>query len=75
MEKLQEIKINTEFIKMNQLLKLANIVSQGSDAKFYIQQGFVTLNDIAVYELRKKVYPNGIVTVKLDDKTVKLKVV
>ena len=75
MEKLKEIKINTEFIKMPQLLKLANVISQGSDAKFYVQQGDIFLDNVVVHELRKKVYPGSIVTAKVNNEIIKLKVV
>jgi|GEM_PF-1927598 len=75
MNNAKEISINTEFIKMTQLLKLSNIASQGSEAKFYIQEGYVSLNDAIVHEFRKKVYPGSFVTVKLNGETINLKVV
>ncbi len=52
-----EIKIKTEFIKLSQALKLADIVSQGSDAKIIIANGNVKLNGNVVFERGKKVYP------------------
>lgn len=61
---MQEIIIKTEFIKLQQLLKLAGVVGQGSDAKLYIKNGMVTLNDVVITERGKKVYHNDIVTVK-----------
>lgn len=75
MSKIKEISINTEFIKMTQLLKLANIVSQGSEAKFYIQEGYVSLNNDIVHEYRKKVYPGSFVTIMLNGETINLKVI
>ena len=51
---MKEIKIKTEFIKLQQLLKLAGLVDQGSDAKLYIADGLVTVNDIIVTERGKK---------------------
>ncbi len=41
---MDKIYIKTEFIKLQQALKLANIVGQGSDAKLIIQEGFVCVN-------------------------------
>lgn len=38
------IKINTDYIKLQQALKLANVVGQGSDAKAIIQDGLVKVN-------------------------------
>ena len=57
------ITIHTEFIKLGQLLKLASLVSQGSDAKLFIENGEVTVNGEVVYQRGKKVYPGDVVTV------------
>ena len=43
---MNEIIIKTEFIKLQQLLKLAGIVGQGSDAKLYIKNGEIKVNGI-----------------------------
>ncbi len=39
-----EIKINTEFIKLDALLKFASLVSSGGEAKAIIQDGQVLVN-------------------------------
>ena len=41
---MEEIKISSEYIKLDQLLKFANLVENGADAKFLIQNGYVKLN-------------------------------
>lgn len=41
---MNKVYINTEFIKLQQALKLANVVGQGSDAKMLIQDGLVKVN-------------------------------
>ncbi len=41
---MEKIYINTEFIKLQQALKLAKAVGQGSDAKLFIQKGYVKVN-------------------------------
>ena len=41
---MEYIKIHTDFIKLQQALKLANVVGQGSDAKAIIQDGLVKVN-------------------------------
>jgi len=41
---MQEIKINTEIIKLDSFLKWANITSMGSDSKFLIQNGEIKVN-------------------------------
>ena len=41
---MSDIKIHTEFIRLDDLLKLAGEVATGGHAKFIIQNGEVTLN-------------------------------
>lgn len=40
-----KIKIDTEFIKLDSLLKLSGVVPTGGAAKIFIQDGEVKLND------------------------------
>ena len=61
---MERVSINTEYIKLGQLLKLASLVSQGSDAKMLIKEGYVSLNGEVVYERGKKVYPGDRVEVR-----------
>ena len=52
-----EVKIKTEFIKLQDLLKFAGAVETGGDAKLIIQEGRVTVNG-EVCEMRgKKLHP------------------
>ena len=39
-----EIKIETEFIKLDALLKFANLVNSGGEAKIHIAEGEVLVN-------------------------------
>ena len=48
-----EIKIRTEYIKLQDLLKFSGAVETGGDAKLIIQEGRVTLNG-AICTLRGK---------------------
>lgn len=41
---MEEIKINTEIIKLDAFLKWSSIASMGSEAKFYIQNGEIKVN-------------------------------
>lgn len=52
-----EIKMNTEFIKLDSFLKWAGAVSQGSDAKAYILSGEVKVNGEPEIRRGKKIYP------------------
>lgn len=51
------IKINTEFIRLDSLLKLAGLVSMGGEAKHFIQDGLVALNGTTCRERSKKIRP------------------
>lgn len=53
-----EIKIRTEFIKLQDLLKFAGAVETGGDAKLIIQEGRVTVNG-AICTLRGKKMRSG----------------
>lgn len=64
MEK-QIIFIDTEFIKLQDLLKFAGLVETGGQAKILIQDGFVTVNG-EICTLRGKKIRNGD-RVTLDD--------
>ena len=41
---MKEIKINTDIIKLDSFLKWCGAVSQGSEAKIYIQNGDIIVN-------------------------------
>ncbi len=58
-----EITIKTDFIKLNQLLKLATILSNGSDFKVFILDNKVKLNDVEVTERGKKIYKGDTVSI------------
>ncbi len=56
-----EVKINTEYIKLDQLLKFSNLVSTGGQAKEEILNGKVKLNGVVELRRGKKVYKGDIV--------------
>ena len=58
---MDKVYINTDFIKLQQALKLANVVGQGSDAKLLIQDGLVKVNDEVCTMRGKKLYEGDIV--------------
>ncbi len=45
-----EIKIDTEFIRLDSLMKLAGLAAMGGEAKHFIQDGLVTLNGVTCTE-------------------------
>ena len=51
------VTIETEFIKLESAMKLANILPTGGAAKAEIQDGFVTVNGEVCTMRGKKLYP------------------
>ena len=61
-EKKEElVKINTEFIRLDALLKFENLVMSGGEAKAVIQDGMVKYNGEECTMRGKKVYPGDTV--------------
>ncbi|HBE9591479.1 TPA: RNA-binding S4 domain-containing protein [Clostridioides difficile] len=59
-----EITIESEYIKLDQFLKLAEIASIGGHAKFLIQEGLVTVNDEIELRRGKKIKSGDIVEIE-----------
>lgn len=55
------IRETDEFIKLGQALKKAGLVETGLDAKFFIQDGQVTLNGQTELRRGKKLYNGDVV--------------
>jgi ribosome-associated protein len=53
--------INTEFIRLDALLKFAAITQSGGEAKFFIQEGDVTVNGEVCTQRGKKIRPGDTV--------------
>lgn len=51
---MEKISITTEFIKLESLLKLANLVGSGGEAKLLIQEGAVQVNGAVCTQRGKK---------------------
>ena len=58
---MENIVITTEFIKLQDLLKFANLVSTGGEAKIIIQEGEVKVNGEICTMRGKKIRPGDIV--------------
>lgn len=56
-KKEEQVKINTEFIRLDALLKFENLVMTGGEAKAVIQDGMVKYNGETCTMRGKKVYP------------------
>ncbi len=51
------------YITLQQVLKLANIVESGGQAKYVIQHGEVKVNGVVETRRRKKIYPGDAIEV------------
>lgn len=56
------VSITTEFIKLDSLLKLANAVGSGGEAKILIQEGEVRVNGETCTLRGKKIRPGDVVS-------------
>lgn len=59
---MEVIKLRDEFIKLGQALKAANLVEDGVDAKYVIQDGLVTVNGEVDTRRGRKLYDGDIVS-------------
>ncbi|GAW97910.1 MULTISPECIES: RNA-binding S4 domain-containing protein [Colwellia] len=55
------IELNQQPIELCKLLKIANLVSGGGEAKVVISEGYVLLNGEVEYQKRKKVYHQDVI--------------
>ena len=54
---MEKILLNTEFIKLDSLLKFAALVGTGGEAKVVISEGMVKVNGEVCTMRGKKIYP------------------
>lgn len=54
---METITVNTEYIRLQDLMKLANMVSSGGEAKQLIQDGQVSVNGEPCLQRGKKLRP------------------
>lgn len=62
---MKNIKINTEYIKLDQFLKWTNIASSGAEAKTLIRNGLVKVNGEVENRRGKKLRKND--TIEIND--------
>jgi ribosome-associated protein len=60
---MEQVKIQTEFIKLDQFLKWVDVVGSGVEAKFIIKDGVVKVNDEVETRRGKKLYPGDVIEV------------
>ncbi len=59
---METITITTEFIRLQDLMKLANMVASGGEAKLLIQDGQVSVNGEICLQRGKKLRPGDVVS-------------
>ncbi len=60
---MEEIVINTEFIKLDSALKFANMAESGGEAKTMVQDGYVSVNGEVCTQRGRKLRDGDTVTV------------
>lgn len=60
---MKQVSIRTEYIKLDQFLKLADCIPTGGMAKALLQEGVVRVNKEAEERRGRKLYPGDIVEV------------
>ena len=58
---MEEIIINSEFIKLDAFLKFSSLVGSGGEAKFVIQENMVSVNGETCTQRGKKIFNGDIV--------------
>lgn len=59
---MEKIKIETEYIKLDQFLKFASVTSNGGEAKFLIGEGLVKVNGETELRRGRKLRVNDVVS-------------
>ena len=59
---MEKIAIDTEFIKLDSLLKFAALVGTGGEAKYVIAEGLVSVNGEVCTMRGKKIRPGDVVS-------------
>lgn len=67
---MQSIEINTEFIKLDALLKFAGLCETGGEAKLCVEEGLVKVNGETCLQRGRKLRPGDVV--ELDGEAVEV---
>lgn len=70
-----EVKINTEFIKLDQLIKYAGIAYSGAEAKDMVINGCASVNGEECLMRGKKIRPGDVVTLEFENASFEITVV
>lgn len=70
-----EVKITTEFIKLDQLIKYAGIAYSGAEAKDMVLNGYASVNGDVCTMRGKKIRTGDVVTLDFEDDSFEISVV
>ena len=59
-----KVRINTEYIELQQLLKLTDWISTGGEAKFAVKQLNIRINGEKENRRGRKIYPGDVVMIE-----------
>lgn len=62
-EEFVQIKEGEDYITLNVLLKITGIISTGGQAKYYLQESPVLVNDILESRRGRKLYPGDVIKI------------
>ncbi len=71
---MENIKIETPYIKLDQLLKFAGITENGADAKYLVVNGYVKVNGDEEKRRGKKIFPGDFVEINYEGECFDIKV-
>ncbi len=60
---MKEVKINTEFITLGQLIKFVGVISQGGEVKYFLSTNKILVNGEEDNRRGRKLYNNDVVEV------------
>lgn len=61
---MRKIRIETTYITLGQLLKKIELVGSGGEAKIFLQNGFVKVNNMTEVRRGRKIYPEDQIKIK-----------
>ena len=70
----EKVKITTEYVKLDQLLKFCAMAQTGADAKEMILDEIVLFNGEVCTMRGKKVRPGDVITIEFDDEDYQIEV-
>lgn len=61
---MSDVEIDTEYITLGQLLKMVDVIQTGGQAKYFLQENPVFVNDQPEQRRGRKIYPEDRVTIE-----------